>query len=218
MAAFKLSFNKRGLNAGETSDNIMPNPSATSGQISMEAVVGRNIRALRQARNQTVESLAAACGLTKGQMSKIETGNASAPLSTIDRIAQALEADPGLLLRRRDGSNWYVARRSELEARRKRLRDARVFYELLFSGGSFESTFQAMHCRVESPEQFTLFRYPGAILISMIRGEIVYTYGEERIPLAPGDIFYCDGAEPHGPVELIKAPADYLLILGNVRM
>jgi len=85
----------------------MPKSVATSGQISMETVVGRNIRALRQARNLTVEALASACDLTKGQMSKIETGNVSAPLSTIERIAQALKADPGLLLRRKDGSNWY---------------------------------------------------------------------------------------------------------------
>jgi transcriptional regulator with XRE-family HTH domain len=195
----------------------MPKPVAESGQISMEAVVGRNIRAARQARNLTVEALARACALTKGQMSKIETGSASAPLSTIDRIARALEVDPALLLRRRDGSNWYVARRSELEARRKRLRSSRAYFELLFPGASFESSFQAMHCRVESPSQFKLFRYPGAVLISVIRGEIVYIYGEERVPLAPGDVFYCDGAEPHGPIELIKAPADYIIILGNLR-
>ena len=114
-------------------------------------------------------------------------------------------------------SNWYVARRSELEARRKRLRSKRTYYELLFPGGSFESSFQAMHCRVESSDQFRLFRYPGAVLIAMTRGEIVYSYGEERIRLAPGDVLYCDGNQPHGPVELINAPADYLLILGNLR-
>src|SRR5437899_2878924 len=98
--------------ANETPDDIMPKATATSGRISIEAQVGRNIRALRQARNQTVEGLAAACGLTKGQISKIETGSVSAPLSTIDRVAQALEADPGLLLQRREGRNWYLARRS----------------------------------------------------------------------------------------------------------
>lgn len=195
----------------------MPKFDARSGQIKMETVVGRNIRALRQARNLTVEGLASACGMTKGQMSKIETGSVSAPLSTIDRIAQALEAEPGLLLRRRDGNNWYLARRSELETRRKRLRNTRLYYELLFPGGSFESTFQAMHCRVESPDQFTLFRYPGAVLISVIRGKIVYTYGGERVSLSMGDVFFCDGAEPHGPAELIQSPVDYLLILGDLR-
>jgi transcriptional regulator with XRE-family HTH domain len=195
----------------------MPRTNTASGQISMEAVVGRNIRALRQARNQTLEELATTCGLTKGQISKIETGSVSAPLSTIDRIAQALEADPSLLLRRRDSSNWYLARRSELEARRKRLRNTRAYYELLFPGGSFESTFQAMHCRVESFDQFTVFRYPGAVLISMVRGEIVYTYGEEQVLLSAGDVFYCDGSQPHGPVKLVQAPADFLLILGNLR-
>jgi hypothetical protein len=46
--------------------------------------------------------------MTKGQMSKIETGSVSAPLSTIDRIAQTLEAEPGLLLMRRDGNNWHL--------------------------------------------------------------------------------------------------------------
>jgi transcriptional regulator with XRE-family HTH domain len=183
----------------------------------MEAVVGRNIRALRQARNQTVEGLAEECGLTKGQISKIETGRASVPLSTLDRIAKALEADPALLLRRKDSSNWYVARRAELESRRKKIHNSRSYYELLFPGGSFESSFQAMQCRVETANQFDLFRYPGAVLIAMTRGEIVYSYGEERVRLGPGDVFYCDGGEPHGPVELVQAPADYYLILGNLR-
>jgi transcriptional regulator with XRE-family HTH domain len=83
----------------------MPKPAATSGQITMEAVVGRNIRALRRGRNLTLEGLASACDLTKRQTSKIEPGSVSALLSTIDRIEQALEADPGLLPRRRDASN-----------------------------------------------------------------------------------------------------------------
>jgi transcriptional regulator with XRE-family HTH domain len=183
----------------------------------MEVVVGRNIRALRQARHLTVESLADACGVTKGQMSKIETGNVSSPLSTIDRIAQVLEIDTGQLLRRADGSNWHVMRKAQLEERRTRLKGAHHHYEKLFAGSSFDSTFQPMHGRLATAAQLNLYRYPGPVLVIITRGKVIYEYSGERISLGVGDIFYCDGREEHGPVEIVDGPVDYLLVMGNLR-
>lgn len=183
----------------------------------MEAVVGRNIRALRLARDLTLAQLAMACELTKGQMSKIETGQVSSPLSTIDRIARALEVEPGTLLRRKDGSNWHVLRRAELAARKIGLAKGHHHYEQLFPGSGFESTFQPMHGRIATAAQLHLFRYPGAVLVAITRGKVVYAYSGERIPLGPGDILYCDGREPHGPVEIVAGPVDYLLVIGELR-
>ncbi len=183
----------------------------------MEVVVGRNIRALRLARDLTLESLATACGLTKGQVSKIENGLVSAPLSTIDRVAHALEVDASLLLRRLDGSNRHVIRKPELEERRAQLKKSHHHYEKLFAGSSFASTFEPMHGRLSGPEHLRLYRYPGAVFVAIIRGKVVYDYCGERIPLGAGDVFYCDGREEHGPVEIIEAPVDFLLLMENLR-
>ena len=183
----------------------------------MEVVVGRNIRALRHARTLTLEGLASACGLTKGQVSKIETGHVSAPLATIDRIARALEVDASLLLRRLDGSNWQTLRKRQLADRRKRLETAHHNYEKLFAGSGFDSTFEPMHGRITRPEHLRMYRYPGAVFVTILRGRVVYDYCGERIPLGPGDVFYCDGREEHGPVEIIDGPVDFLLLMENLR-
>ena len=165
----------------------------------------------------TLEKLAKACGLTKGQMSKIENGHVSSPLSTIERISRVLEVDPGNLLRRRDGRNWHVMRRAELEERRSRLKTAHHHYEQLFSDCCFESSFQPMHGCLRGPSHLKSFRYPGAVYIIILKGRVIYEYSKEKITLGPGDIFYCDGRKEHGPIEILQGPVDYLLVLGNIR-
>ena len=45
----------------------------------------------------------------------------------------------------------------------------------------------------------------------------MYDYCGERIVLGAGDVFYCDGREEHGPVEIVEGPVDYLLLMENLR-
>lgn len=97
-------------------DLMTPEPS--SEKASMEAVAGQNIRSVRHIRSLTLADVARACGLSKGQISKIENGHMSPPLSTLERIAKALEVDPGSLLRRQVKSDWQVVRNEELSVRR----------------------------------------------------------------------------------------------------
>jgi transcriptional regulator with XRE-family HTH domain len=47
--------------------------------ISLEALVGTQIRALRTALGMTLSDLAAAAGLSPGMLSKVETGQTSPP-------------------------------------------------------------------------------------------------------------------------------------------
>ncbi len=55
-----------------------------------EEMIGRRIRQLRVERGMTQEVLAAAAGLTKGYLSKIENSPSSPPVSTLISIARAL--------------------------------------------------------------------------------------------------------------------------------
>src|ERR1700760_4653616 len=61
----------------------------------VEFQIGQKIRALRTERNVTLDQLATEVGLTKGQVSKIENGKVSSPVSTLTRIAVALAVEPG---------------------------------------------------------------------------------------------------------------------------
>ena len=66
---------------------------------SIEAQIGKRIRTLRLEREVTLDQLADLCRLTKGQLSKIENGKAMPTLSSLARLAAALEIDICNLLR-----------------------------------------------------------------------------------------------------------------------
>ena len=59
--------------------------------ISLEALVGAQIRALRTALGMTLSDLAAAAGLSPGMLSKVETGQTSPSLATLTSLANALQ-------------------------------------------------------------------------------------------------------------------------------
>src|SRR5580700_1145555 len=61
----------------------------------VEQFIGQRIRNLRLQRNATLDQLAERVRLTKGQLSKIENGLVSSPVSTLTRIASALGVGPG---------------------------------------------------------------------------------------------------------------------------
>src|SRR5260370_3268696 len=61
----------------------------------VELFIGQRIRTLRLQRNVTLDQLAERVRLTKGQLSKIENGLVSSPVSTLTRIASALGVGPG---------------------------------------------------------------------------------------------------------------------------
>lgn len=59
--------------------------------------IGPRLKATRQAQRLTLDELAAACGITKGYLSKIERDHASASVATLVRICTALNIPVGSL-------------------------------------------------------------------------------------------------------------------------
>ena len=58
----------------------------------LQISVGRQVRKLRQAKNLTVTDLSNASSVSLAMISKIENGQTSASLNTLERIATALSA------------------------------------------------------------------------------------------------------------------------------
>ena len=56
----------------------------------LEQAIGHEIRILRKALGLTVSEIAAATGLSVGMLSKIENGNISPSLTTLQTLARAL--------------------------------------------------------------------------------------------------------------------------------
>lgn len=77
----------------------------------MELEVGRRIRELRTARHMTQQVLAEKAGLNDKHLGVIERTGKNLALTTVVRIAEALEVPVGDLFPRADNDDREVARR-----------------------------------------------------------------------------------------------------------
>lgn len=199
------------------SDNLGLTSETTVGATprDVQKYIGMEIRRLRQRANITGAQLAAQTGLSKGMVSRIEHGSASASLTTLaalsDALSVPLSALFSILEERRDVS--LVPANQTLEIDRGGTRRGHV-YELLGHGvgGSVSVTPYLVTLR-ESAEAYTDFQHEGVEFIRMIKGEMVYRHGDRKFRLRPGDSLLFDSIAPHGPVELVDLPAQFLSII-----
>lgn len=60
--------------------------------------LGENLRSARKRLGMTQEDVAARSGVQAGEVSRIETGKRDPKVSTLERLAKAVELEPGRLL------------------------------------------------------------------------------------------------------------------------
>lgn len=71
---------------------------APNGVQAVQRILGQNVRRLRQARGMTRAALAAAAGVSAGNLSVIESGRGNPRATTLAAIAAALEVNATILL------------------------------------------------------------------------------------------------------------------------
>jgi transcriptional regulator with XRE-family HTH domain len=69
--------------------------------------VGDRIREIREMRGLTLDALAAKCGIAKPNLSRLENGNVTPQIATINTVAAALRVHPALLVTR-DAWTWTL--------------------------------------------------------------------------------------------------------------
>ena len=189
--------------------------------ISIEFQIGQKIRALRMERNVTLDQLAHEVSLTKGQVSKIENGKVSSPVSTLTRIAVALAVEPGYFFQNTlDGAPRVVmVRKSERKVIVGRGTKLGHSYKSLAFGLPFKKDFEPYLMRIEErtidPSK-NVFRHPGHELLYMLKGKMDYRFGGQVFHLEPGDSLFFDGTTEHGPLRVYQPPVEFLSIISNV--
>ena len=186
---------------------------------SIEAQIGKRIRALRLERDVTLDQLAEQCRLTKGQLSKIENGKVSCPISTLMRVASALGIHVGALFDAED-----TQARAVLVKKRQRMRIAGRgsklghSYESLAFGLPFEKDFEPYLMIIEEKEidpSKNLFKHPGHEFLFLLEGKMTYRHAGRTYAMEPGDSLFFDGAIEHGPVSVSGTPVKFLSIISN---
>ena len=186
---------------------------------SVEEQIGLRIRALRTLRAVTLEQLAAEVKLTKGQLSKIENGKVSSPVSTLTRIAAALGVSPGHFFQADSGQPRAVlvpkSARKTIVGRGSKLGHS---YESLAFGLPFEKDFEPYLMRIDEkqldPAQ-NIFKHPGHELLFMIKGEMDYRHAGQVYHLKAGDSLFFDGNVEHGPVRVFNPPVEFVCVISN---
>lgn len=183
----------------------------------LEVAIGRELRAHRRKQNITVADLSETTGLSIGMLSKIENGNTSPSLTTLQTLANALSLPITTFFRGFEQSRSAVHTKSgegvELERAGTR---ANHQYNLLGHIGSNSSGVIVepyMITLTEESDVFPTFQHGGIETIYMLEGEVSYRHGDKQYLLQPGDTLFFDADAPHGPVELITLPARYLSII-----
>ncbi len=183
----------------------------------LEVAIGRVVRAQRRKQNITVAELSETTGLSIGMLSKIENGNTSPSLTTLQTLANALSVPITSFFRGFEEARSAVHTKAgegvELERDGTR---ANHQYNLLGHIGSNTSGVIVepyMITLTEKSDIFPAFQHGGIETIYMLEGEIDYRHGDSLYALKPGDTLFFDADAPHGPEVLIKLPARFLSII-----
>lgn len=181
----------------------------------LEGAIGAQVRDYRKHGGLTVSELASAADISPGMLSKIENGQISPSLSTLQLLANALNVPLTMLLASyevRGGCSFVKA--GQGSAIRRRGTKVGHHYQLLGQslGGSIAVEPYLITLNKDAVA-YTEFRHEGIEFIYMLSGEVAYAHGEKSYHLQPGDSIMFDSAEFHGPQKLIKLPMTYLSVI-----
>ncbi|AHI24053.1 helix-turn-helix domain-containing protein [Komagataeibacter swingsii] len=184
-------------------------------ELTLEESLGAQIRLLRRRAELTGADLASSAGISLGMLSKIENGQISPSLSTLQSVGRALNVPLSQLFatfeEQRDCSFVKAGKGVVIERRGTK---AGHEYQLLghLLGGSMvvEPYLITLH---EDARPYTSFRHQGVEIIYMLSGRVVYRHGNESYEMGPGDTLMFDCQAPHGPELLIEKPMNYLSII-----
>ena len=183
----------------------------------LELAIGREVRAFRRQQDMTVAELATLTGLSIGMLSKIENGNTSPSLTTLQTLANALSVPLTSFFHRFEENREAVHTKSGagVEMERAGTR-ANHQYNLLGHIGANTSGVIVEPYLITLTAQsdvFPTFQHGGIETIYMLQGVVDYRYGDKSFRLEPGDTLFFDADAPHGPENLITLPARYLSII-----
>ncbi|MDE8342243.1 MAG: helix-turn-helix domain-containing protein [Acidocella sp.] len=201
-------------------DTYMTGSSAAAvSDLTLEQAIGVQVRQLRRRVGITVSDLATAANLSGGMLSKIENGQISPSLGSLQALATALNVPLTTFFstfeEKRDCSFVKAGTGVIIERRGTK---AGHQYSLLGHalGGPVvvEPYLITLHA---DAAPYPAFQHEGTEFIYMLSGEVMYRHGDQSYHLTPGDALLFDSGAPHGPEKLIVKPMTYLSIITYAR-
>jgi transcriptional regulator with XRE-family HTH domain len=192
-----------------------PESSAVASPLLTQAL-GSAVRELRQRHKLTIAQVSEQAGISRGMLSKIETGQITPGLDSLSRIARALGVSMSMLFRHYDaptGSAQHVKKGQGMEVVRRGTKSGHSYELLAYDQGPVK-LFEPFMITMEEPsESFPTFQHPGTEFIHMIEGTLEYRHGQTVYVLEPGDTLTFEGEITHGPERLLNKPVRFLSLI-----
>ena len=150
---------------------------------------------------------------------KIETGQVSASLSTLQAVAQALNVPmAGFFAAAEDRRDCSYVRSSQGVVIERRGTKAGHQYRLLGHSLAGDLVIEPYLITLsEEAVPYTAFQHAGTEMIYMLTGRVAYRHADKTYELGPGDTLMFDATAAHGPETLIELPMTYLSIISYAR-
>ena len=183
----------------------------------LEIAIGHEVRAYRKKLGITVSDLAVTTGISLGMLSKIENGNISPSLTTLQSLSRALGVPLTAFFRRYEEPRnaVFVKSGQGVEVERRGSRAGHQYNVLghIDNNTSGVVVEPYLITLTADSDVFPTFQHLGIELIYMLEGEVAYRHGDQLYSMQPGDSLFFDLDAPHGPEILVKLPARYLSII-----
>jgi transcriptional regulator with XRE-family HTH domain len=179
-----------------------------------EKQITRNIKKIRLEKNLSQEKLAKLSGLTKGYISKIEKSDKAPPLSTLSKIAHALDTDIAILtaeeLELPEDINLCIVKKGE----GKKISSGSLegyHYEAL----AFKKSGKNMEPFIIMPafDEKAIFSHDGEEFMYTLEGVHEFIYNDKRYIVNEGDSIYFDSGIPHTGRSIGKKKAKILAVM-----
>ena len=186
----------------------------------LERSIGGQVRLFRQQLKLTVSEAAESAGLSPGMLSKIENGNISPSLATLNSLSVALNVPVTAFFRKYEEQRdcAYVPANQGLVIERQGTRAGHLYELLGHTMGKSLSVEPYLITIKEKTDVFPLFQHDGIEFIYMLKGKVVYRYTDQTFTLSPGDSLCFDSDGSHGPEELIKLPVVLISVIVSSRL
>lgn len=181
--------------------------------------LGATLRKLRKEKNMSLQSLAAASGVSVGMISQIERDLANPSM----RVLSALRRELNISMQEMFGESADSGTGADSDPDFVRRRESRpvidlgrVKKELLTSGGRHNLQIMILKFGPHAQSGGRALSYPAEKGGLVLLGEVVLRVDEKEAVLREGDSFAFDSALPHSIRNDSDAPAHVMWIIGAV--
>jgi transcriptional regulator with XRE-family HTH domain len=210
---------QRAKRAAEAKLDFQNPHTAVSRRNSLELSIGREVRDFRRNLNMTVAELASIAGMSTGMLSKIENGQTSPSLATLQELSKALQVPVTAFFRKfeEEQDATFVRAGQGLTIERRGTRAGHQYQLLGHSLSRNLAVEPYLITLTKDSDVFPVFQHDGIEFIYMLEGEVGYRHGDRVYAMTPGDSLFFDADVPHGPEQLRKLPIRFLSIITYLR-